>query len=253
MGALDGVGGPEHDAAFADVPASFGVREVPVLESAGSAERTARDDVDRSPEELTWENTPKRGLRELLLEVRELGLLRLGAPAQAVIVENMWTGRARTMRWDAGSWSPVEDRGRSLYQAMGDVRVARDGMALLWEALQPDSDDAAYVRRFGQVLAGLQDGDALSPLVDLAVQGAATGAGVPVPGAALFGTIVARLLWHHGDHDAITRRRLTEAVSVADLALCAHHGVLAECPGLWLLAKSRTNRQVAALLQRYLP
>jgi hypothetical protein len=76
---------------------------------------------------------------------------------------------------------------------------------------------------------------------------------VPVPGAALFGRIVARLLWCHGEHDAVTRRRLAEAVCVADLALRAHHGVLAESPGLWLLAKSRTNRQVAARLGRYLP
>ena len=81
----------------------------------------------------------------------------------------------------------------------------------------------------------------------------APGAGVPSPGPALLGRLVARLLWHHGDHDAITRGRLTEAVSVADLALCAHHGVLAESPGLWLLAKSRTDVQVAARLRRYLP
>jgi hypothetical protein len=76
---------------------------------------------------------------------------------------------------------------------------------------------------------------------------------VLVPGAALFGRLVARLLWHHGDCDAITRRRLAEGVSVADLALCAHHGVLAESPGLWLLARSRTRRQVATRLRRYLP
>jgi hypothetical protein len=76
---------------------------------------------------------------------------------------------------------------------------------------------------------------------------------VRVPGAALFGRLVARLLWHHGDHGTITRRRLAEAVSVADLALCAHHAVLAESPGLWLLARSRTSRQVAARLRRYLP
>ena len=250
MGAVNGRRGPERDAALADVPASFGVREVPVLQSAGAVERSAPDDVDQSPEELTWENVPKRGLGELLREVRELGLLRLGAPAEAVIVENMWTGRARALRWDAASWSPVEDVGRSLHESLEGVED--DGMALLWDALQPDSEDAAYVHRFGRVLAGLQDGDALSPLVDLAVQGAATGAGVPVPGAALFGRLVGRLLWHHGDHDAITRRRLAEAVSVADLALCAHHEALPESPGLWLLARSRTSRQVTARLRRYL-
>jgi hypothetical protein len=248
MGALER--GPEHDAAFAEVPASFGVRDVPVLQSAGSVQRS--DDGDRTPEELTWENTQKRGLRELLLEVRELGLLRLGAPVEEVLVENMWTGRARTMRWAAESWPPVEEHGRSLYRTLRNVADTGDGMALLWDALQPDRDDAAYVRRFGRMLAGLQDGDALSPLAALAVQGAATGAGVPVPGAALLGRLVARLLWHHGDHDAITRGRLTEAVSVADLALCAHHGVLAESPGLWLLAKSRTDVQVTARLRRYL-
>jgi hypothetical protein len=248
MGAFDG---SEQDAAFADVPASFGVRETPVLQSAGIVERSALEDGDRSPEELTWANAPRPGFRELLLEVRELGLLRLGASAEAVIVENMWSGRERVLRWDAETLAPVEDPGRALHQTLGDV--AGDGMTLLWEALEPDSEDAAYVYRFGRVLAGLQDGDALSPLVALAVQGAATGAGVPVPGAALFGRIVARLLWHHGDRDAITRRRLAEAVSVADLALCAHHGVLAECPGLWLLARSRTSRQVAARLRRYLP
>jgi hypothetical protein len=251
MGAVDGVRGPERDAALADVPASFGVREVPVLQSAGVAETFAADDGDRSPEELTWENAPKRGLRELLMEVRELGLLRLGAPAEAVIVENMWSGRARAMRWDAASWSPVEDHGRSLHRALEEV--PGDGMALLWDALRPDREDAAYVYRFGRLLAGLQDGDALSARVGLAVQGAATGAGVPVPGAALFGRLVARLLWHHGDRDAITRRRLAEAVSVTDLALCAHRGVLADCPGLWLLARSRTSRQVTARLRRYLP
>jgi hypothetical protein len=250
-GAVDGVRGPERDAALADVPASFGVREVPVLQSAGVVKGSASDDGDRSPDELTWEIAPKSGLAELVREVRELGLLRLGAPAEAVLVENMWTGRARAMRWDAASWSPVEERGRSLHRALEEV--TDDGMALLWDALQPDREDAAYVYRFGRVLAGLQDGDALSPLVGLAVQGAATGAGVPVPGAALLGRLVARLLWHHGDHDAITRRRLAEAVSVADLALCAHHGVLAECPGLWLLARSRTSRQVTARLGRYLP
>ena len=248
MGAGDG--GTEHDAAFADVPASFGIREVPLLESARADER-AGDGGDRSPGELTWDNSPRRGLRELLLEFRELGLAGLGAPPEEVIVENMWTGRVRTMRWDAGSWPPLEDAGRSLHEAMGDGVVAGDGTALLWEALRPDRHDAAYVRRFGRLLAGLQDGDALSPLVGLAVQGAATGAGIPVAGAALFGKFVARLLWYRGE--AVPRRRLAEAVSVADLALCAHHDALPECPGLWLLAKSRTSRQVAATLERYLP
>ncbi|MDN3355129.1 hypothetical protein [Actinomadura sp. DC4] len=249
----DGVSA-EDDAAPAGVPASFGVRVVFPLESAGTHERHTGQGAAGSPEELTWSNTPR--LRELLLEARELGVLGLGRSPHEVIVENMWTGRARALGWETPSWSLIEDRGLRAYEGVRDVVAAEptgDGMALLWSRLQPDSDDATYVHRFGHVLAGLHDGDALSPLVDLAVQGAATGAGVPVPGAALFGRIVGQLLWHRGDREAITRRRLAEAVSAADVLLCAHHGALRGCPGLWSLARSRTDRQLGALLQRYGP
>ena len=229
-----------------EVAASESVRSGDVHAEEPPPRDTPRDGSG-SPERLTWDTTPEHGLRALLRG--------FGRPADEVLVENMWTGRVRTMRWDARSWSLVEDHGRLLYEAVRDVvisAVVGDAMAPLWDALQPDSDDAAYVRRFGRLLAGLQAGDPLSPLVGMAVQTAAAGVGVPAPGAMMLGRIVAQLLWDHGDHDAITRRRLAEAVSVADVALFAHHGVLAECPGLWLLAKARTNGQVAERLRRYL-
>ncbi|HEY3686860.1 MAG TPA: hypothetical protein VGL93_27745 [Streptosporangiaceae bacterium] len=176
-------------------------------------------------------------------------------PRSAVIDEDAYEARLREWR-RTGFLEAVGRQTRRLRDSMRDAFVEGTAQAImdpLWDALQPDA--VGSTQPFGELIAVLRSRDFREPAVRAGVSWVATAMGAPPP----FGAIAGRLaveLFRDAEADARMtgfRRRLAESMCIGDMILCLEGGgPVEDSAGLWELAESRTDAELAALLAKLL-